>query len=219
MPNILIGVYGASGFGREVLPLVRNQIRKDDYENRKIVFIDDNPKTTAPPNPTPVYSYNEFLQERSKNKYIVIAIGNSHIRRNLAEKHTNDNIQPLNIISDTTIIYDNNLIGEGSILCANTTVTSNAKIGKYFHANIYSYIAHDCIIGDYVTFAPNVMCNGNVNIGSHSYIGTGAILKQGMPEKPLLIGEGAVIGMGAVVTKDVPPYTTVVGNPAKPLLK
>ena len=37
--------------------------------------------------------------------------------------------------------------------------------------------------------------------------------------KKLIIGAGAVIGMGAVVINDVPPYTTVVGNPAKPINK
>jgi acetyltransferase-like isoleucine patch superfamily enzyme len=91
------------------------------------------------------------------------------------------------------------------------------KIGKFFHANLFSYVAHDCTIGDYVTFAPNVACNGNVMIGDHAYIGTGAVLKQGTREAPLRIGEGAVVGMGAVVTKDVAPFTTVVGNPARVL--
>ena len=85
--------------------------------------------------------------------------------------------------------------------------------------NIYAYIAHDCVIGDYVTFAPNVHCNGNVHVHDHAYIGTGAIIKQGTTSKPLVIGEGAVVGMGAVVTKDVPPFTTVIGNPAKPYIK
>ena len=70
-------------------------------------------------------------------------------------------------------------IGEGSLLCPFTCLTSNIKIGKFFHANIYSYVAHDCIIGDYVTFAPGVKCNGNIHIEDHAYIGTGAVIKQG----------------------------------------
>ncbi len=112
-----------------------------------------------------------------------------------------------------------NVIGEGAILCAYTTITSNAKIGKYFHANIYSYVAHDCVIGDFVTFAPDVHCNGGVMVEDYAYIGTGAILKQGTREKPIVIGRGAVVGMGAVVTKSVAPFTTVIGNPAAPLRK
>ncbi len=74
-----------------------------------------------------------------------------------------------------------------------------------------------CVIGDYVTFAPGVMCNGNVHVQDHAYIGTGAVIKQGLPGAPLVIGRGAVVGMGAVVTKSVPPGVTVVGNPARVL--
>ena len=67
------------------------------------------------------------------------------------------------------------------------------------------------------TFAPGVFCNGNVHVGDHAYVGTGAMLRNGTPDRPLVIGEGAVVGMGAVVTKDVAPHTTVVGNPARVL--
>lgn len=43
-------------------------------------------------------------------------------------------------------------------------------------------------------------------------IGSGATILGGVR-----IGRGALVGAGAVVTKDVPPDTTVVGNPAQPL--
>ena len=43
-------------------------------------------------------------------------------------------------------------------------------------------------------------------------IGTGVVLLGG-----ITIGERAIIGAGAVVTRDVPPGTTVVGNPARAL--
>ena len=51
---------------------------------------------------------------------------------------------------------------------------------------------------------------GCVHIGRNSTIYTGAII---LPR--LNIGEGSIVGAGAVVLHDVPPYTVVVGNPAK----
>lgn len=51
------------------------------------------------------------------------------------------------------------------------------------------------------------------------WVGAGAVLRQGKPGKPLVIGKGAVVGMGAVVTKDVAAGVTVVGNPARRLVK
>jgi acetyltransferase-like isoleucine patch superfamily enzyme len=110
-------------------------------------------------------------------------------------------------------------VAEGAILCPFVTLTSNIRIGRHFHANLYSYVEHDCVVGDFVTFAPAVKCNGNVRIEDYAYLGAGAVIRQGKPGQPLVIGRGAVVGMGAVVTKDVPPGATVVGNPAKLLLE
>ena len=106
-------------------------------------------------------------------------------------------------------------IGGGAVLSPFVTITSNIRIGKSLHANIYSYIAHDCIVGNYVTLAPGAKINGNIIIEDYAYIGTGAIIKQGVPSKPIVIGKGSVVGMGAVVTRSVPAGKVVVGNPAK----
>ena len=51
-------------------------------------------------------------------------------------------------------------------------------------------------------------------IGNDVWIGNGAIILRGIN-----VGDGAVIGAGAVVTKDIEPYTIVVGAPARLLKK
>lgn len=211
-----IGVYGASGFGKEVMPLVRQQYAA--LEKQQFVFIDDGQAGNTLSG-YPVLSYADFLANTSAEKAVVVAIANSQVREKLVQRLNEDQIQHLDVHAGNTVILDEVHIGEGSLLCPFTCLTSNIKIGKFFHANIYSYVAHDCVIGDYVTFAPGVKCNGNIHIEDHAYIGTGAVIKQGTPDKPLVIGKGAVVGMGAVVTKSVPPGVTVVGNPARALSK
>lgn len=52
----------------------------------------------------------------------------------------------------------------------------------------------------------------HVHIGHDVWIGHGAILLPGRN-----VGTGAVIAAGAIVTKDVPAYTIVAGNPARPV--
>ena len=215
MINSLVGIYGASGFGSEVLPLARYQFPQSTF-----AFVDDSNKVEKFLNED-VLSFQNFCDITSKDRQIIIAIAHSKTRELLHSKVEEHKINQPMIISSNSLILDpsNISLGPGCILCPFSMLTSNIKIGKSFHANIYSYVAHDCLIGDFVTFAPAVKCNGNVHIKDHAYIGTGAILKQGSPSKPLVIGEGAVIGMGAVVTKDVQDGETVIGNPARPMIK
>lgn len=209
-----IAIYGASGFGREVLPLVRQQVAMNGADPAQIVFIDDNP-AAAMLNGHPVMTYAQWLEQPALSRQVVLAIANSLVREKLASRCAADGIEFLEARADNVVVLDEVQIGAGAILCPFVTLTSNISIGKQFHANIYSYVAHDCVIGDFVTFAPGVQCNGNVVIEDHAYIGTGAILRQGKPGTPLVIGRGAVVGMGAVVTKSVAPDTTVIGNPAR----
>lgn len=208
---MIIGIYGASGFGKEVLPLVRMQY----LGLNEVVFIDDSSSESIL-NGVNIVSYEEFMAIQDE-KFVVIAIADGKVRKMLSEKINQDGIKQLPVQAINSVILDNVDVGEGSILCPFTCLTSNIKIGKGFQANIYSYVAHDCIIGDYVTFAPGVKCNGNVHIEDGVYIGTGAIIKQGTPQKPLVIGKGAVIGMGAVVMKSVPEGAVLMGNPARSL--
>jgi maltose O-acetyltransferase len=84
------------------------------------------------------------------------------------------------------------------------------------------------VIGDDVQFGPNVQlltpthptdaelrrtkweAAKPITIEDNSWLGGGAIVLAGV-----IVGEDAIVGAGAVVTKDVPPNTVVVGNPAR----
>jgi sugar O-acyltransferase (sialic acid O-acetyltransferase NeuD family) len=209
----IFGIYGASGFGREVLPVLRNMLSaKSDV---RMVFIDDGRESRSL-NGCDVLTFDAFSSEKGI-KQVNCAIADGATRRMLVEKCEAAGFPSFAIRASETVVMDNVDLGEGSIIQPYVTITSNIRIGRHFHANIYSYIAHDCVIGDFVTFAPRVSCNGNIVVEDDVYVGTGAIIRQGRPDKPIVIGRGAVIGMGAVVTKDVPPGVTVIGNPARPM--
>lgn len=197
-----IAIYGPGGFGRELVNMAREAVLPS---GGAVVFLSDDAAEIG----TEVCGL-PVLPATSSTSSAVIAVADAAVRRRLAGQ-----ITACDLVSQTHRRGPDVEVGEGAVFCDFTVVTASARIGRHFHCNIYSYVAHDCVIGDFVTFAPNVSCNGNVLIEDDVYVGTGAILRQGAPGKPLRIGRGAVIGMGAVVTKDVPPGVVVVGNPAR----
>ena len=191
-------VYGAGGFGREVMAFVEAG-----------VFVDREHGYRA--NGYDVISEAELIE---KGYPFTVAIADSLVREDIVDRLSEAGLKPLVVFGPQVVLCEGVELAAGTILCPGVIVGANAKMGKFFHANFGSYIAHDCDIGDYVTFAPNVCCNGNVRIGDHAFIGAGAMIRQGLE-----IGVGATVGMGAVVVKDVAPFTTVAGNPAKELRK
>lgn len=204
----LIGVYGAAGCGRGILPLLRAQWPRAD-----LVFIDDG-QAPGRVNGHDIIGWSGFLGRQAEEKFVSIAIAASRTRQSLAERCAAAGIPLIEARAASVVQMDEVVIDEGACLSPFVTLTSNIRIGRCFHANLYSYVEHDCVVGDFVTFAPGAKVNGSVSLGDHAYVGSGAVIRQGVS-----IGAGAVVGMGAVVTRDVPPGVTVVGNPAKPLIK
>ena len=140
-------------------------------------------------------------------------------------------------ISESVIInrncaIDRGIVGFGSYLNQNTIV-KNAEIGKFccisWNVTIYGESKHNYRTPSmYTSYHWNRIFHSEIDkkssqepqslsktiIGNDVWIGNGAILINGIH-----VGDGAVIGAGAVVTKDVEPYTVVVGVPARSIKK
>ncbi len=186
-------IFGTGGFALQIADMAADQ-------SDQIVFVSDEGGVflggrTITPN------------ELDPNTPLVIAIASGDTRQRIVKRLPNP---AWSLLARTATISRWATIDDGAIICGNSIIEAKASIGKQFHANTFCFIAHECQIGDYVTFAPGVRCNGAVKIGDGAYIGTGALIRQG-----LTIGAGAVVGMGAVVTKDVEQGAVVVGNPAR----
>lgn len=209
-----IYIIGASGFASEITEYLLDD---GDYHIKGYFDINDNDYNK--------YKYESPFLGNEKNfqfidgDNIVIAIADYKVRYKIYSELKKKGCEFPKIIHKSCFIANQSNLSESTIICPFVTITSNVTIGKNFQANIYSYIAHDCVIGENVTFAPSVKCNGNVIIEDNVYIGTGVIIHQGKTNRPLRIGMGAVIAAGSVVTKSVPAGMTVFGNPAIELTK
>ena len=201
-----IFMYSMGGHSRDSIRLVRMQYPYDD-----VYFVDDDPTLGA-------LSYAEATDQKGSGAAgMVIAFGDCNLRRKKTTQAMEDGFTMVSVRASTSVVGDNVQFGPGALLSDFTTFTADIRVGRGFQCNLYSFVTHDCEIGDFVTLAPRVSVSGRVHICDDVYVGTGATILQGQPDKPITIGEGAVIGAHALVTKDVPAGTTVIGSPARPL--
>lgn len=115
-------------------------------------------------------------------------------------------------LHDTEVVVgDNNVIREGvTIHCGTHKAGKVTRIGDNNYFMAYSHIAHDCDIGDGVILANGVQLGGHVKVQDHANVGGLAALHHFVT-----VGRLAFIGGLTRVVRDVPPFMTVEGNPAK----
>ena len=172
---------------------------------------------------------------------IIKIIKNSFIKASITNEIRSENIQ----MSKTAFVDQTSKIGNyvalfDNVAVINSTIESfsyvqsnsvifNSKIGKFcsiasdvklgMAEHILTEVSTSPVFYDKRQPLPMPLTDRVNDFGQqiqtiiHSdvWIGQGAIIKSGVT-----ICVGSVVGAGSVVTKDVPAYTVVAGNPAKP---
>lgn len=211
-----IAIYGAGDQGRLVAWTIE---ALNEVENRfeLVCFIDDDTDLQNKYlNEVPIRGFDKAIADH-KNLKVVSAVGNPSVRKRLMEKVSRHGLET------ETLIYPNVQktrwveVEKGSVIGAGCIISSNVHIGFHVYISFDCTIGHDARIEDYVTISPGVHLAGNVHIRKRAFLGLGAVVVNGTKDTPLVIGRDALVGAGACVTKSVPPGTTVVGVPARPI--
>jgi sugar O-acyltransferase (sialic acid O-acetyltransferase NeuD family) len=208
---MILGVYGASGLGREVYELA-TVINDKTNKWSKIVFIDDADKIHNPRNIS-LYKFIEIKKKFAHDEIeFCIAIGEPEIRKKIFNKLVYSGLNLAIIIHPEVSIPKSTLIGKGTIICKFVSITCDIVIGDNVYIHPMACIGHDAVIGNNAIISSFVDVAGNCNIGSCTFLAINVILKQNIS-----IGENTIVGMGSVVHRDIPDGVIALGNPARPM--
>ncbi|TBX69263.1 acetyltransferase [Flavobacterium silvisoli] len=192
-----VNLYGASGHCKVIVDIL--------HSINKVVgtILDDNPKSTELLGYA-VQKSDGFLFDKASQW--ILSIGNNKVRKRLADM----NLDFVNLIHHKAIVSPHSAMGKGNVVMAGAIINPGATVGNHCIINTGAVIEHDCIIEDFAHVSPSVALAGGVRVGEGTHVGIGASVIQGVQ-----IGKWAVIGAGAVILKDVPDFSTVVGNPGR----
>ena len=129
------------------------------------------------------------------------------------------------LMADLATVRENVSVGRGTIVGRGVTIENFCRVGRYCKLESECYVTAYSELEDRVFVAPGVVTSNDnyvgrtaerfkhfkgVTIRRGGRIGAGAVLLPG-----ITVGEDGLVAAGSVVTRDVPPRTIVMGQPAR----
>lgn len=200
-------IFGTGGFGREALICFIDicKSKNKDYTNLASFVVDDAYYDVSELMGIPVLKKSQL---KSNEGEFFIAVADPFLRKQMVEKLSTDT-KFATLIHPSAIVSDWVKIGEGSIICAGSILTTQIELGKHSHINLNTTIGHDCEIGNFFTSSPGVNISGNCIINDNVFVGTNSAIRD-----KVTICSDVVIGMSSSVLKSIAEPGVYFGSPA-----
>lgn len=149
-----------------------------------------------------------------ENDRFILAIGDVHGRRKIAENILSRGGKFLNFIHPSAKVLKSAKIGEGVIIFPFAWVGANAELGDFCFINLHAACGHDVKLGKFSELAPYSAVAGGSQTGEECFLALHAVVAP-----KTVLGDRVVISQGSTVQKNQPDDKLIVGVPGKTLRK
>jgi sugar O-acyltransferase (sialic acid O-acetyltransferase NeuD family) len=204
-----IAIYGAGGFGKDVLFLLET-INKVDPKFDFVGFFDDEVDKDTIVCEYPVLGNTKELNQYTEPLQIIFAINEMGKVQKLVSSISNPNITFPNIAHPNSYVDFSTLaLGMGNVFNINVIVSKDVQIGSFNSFNTRVALGHNVIVGDFNHFSPNAQISGGVEIGSNNTFGLNSSIIQNKK-----VGNNNKVGACSLIIRNVTDDNSVFGIPA-----
>ncbi|NLF31291.1 MAG: acetyltransferase [Planctomycetes bacterium] len=204
-------IVGAGGHGRVVLDILRQAHHVDP-----VGFIDSNPvlRGREVDGLTVLGSLPDIpeLRRRLSIDAAIVAIGDNATRDRYAKVLSSQGLRLVNAIHPKASVADTVRLGRNIVVAAGAVICAHCRVSDSCIINTASIVDHESFLGRAAHICPGARLAGRVIVEDLAFVGIGATVIQ-----CVTIGRNSTVGAGAVVLRNVEPFTTVVGVPARRL--
>nr|WP_237535934.1 acetyltransferase [Streptomyces sp. SID3343] len=209
-------IVGAGGFARETAASIRDfRALHGSSGWRLLGFLDDDPaRADTVVDGVPVLGGSDAVH-RWPNALVVVCTGsptNWWSRARIVTRLGLPDDRWATLVHSTAVVPRTCDVGPGSVLMAQTVLTTAVSVGAHVHTMPHVVLTHDDTVGEFATLAAGVRLAGGVAVERGAYLGAGAMVRE-----HCRVGAWSLVGMGSVVTRDVPPAEVWAGTPARRL--
>ena len=203
-PGRAYAFLGFGELGRQIAGLFLTPV-----ERAGAVFFDDvlHAAGVAGSRPFADYSGEEYTARAG-----IIGLGYKHLalKERLADELLAAGRELPVLLHDRAYVDVSARFEAGSVVYPMVNIDQVVTVGVGALLNNSAVVSHDSNVGRCAFLSPGVVLAGGVRVGARCFLGTGSVVAN-----QVSIGDEAVVGIGSVITRDIPPATHVIGNPAR----